>query len=443
MSISFVERLGWINDSDVRGRDVRESSNVGLYLAKREENMTNISRRASLRALALGVTSAMTLSVGNAWADDDTVSVGYAVARTGPNATGAGITTIPNYELWVADVNSAGGLLMPDGSRRMIEVVEYDDRSSNEDLVRAIERLATQDEVDIILPPWSTGANLAIAPLMARFGYPQLAVTAVTDQAPEFVERWDRSFWMLGGGHDYGVGLVEVLADALSAGTINNKVAVVSVADGFGIDLIKGARPAFEEAGFDLVYDETYPLGTSDFAAIMSEAQASGADSFVAFSYPPDSFGMTKTAQAIGYSPSVFYIGVGGAFPIYPGIADGKNEGVMSIGGVNADSVEIQEYFSRHIEVIGNPPDSWASAITYASLQMLEQSIARVGLDHAAIAEELSTGAFDTIIGDVQLENNQLRDLWWVGQWQDGAFQAVNPENKEGASAPIIPKPEW
>ncbi|MEZ5863227.1 MAG: ABC transporter substrate-binding protein [Geminicoccaceae bacterium] len=175
----------------------------------------------------------------------------------------------------------------------------------------------------------------------------------------------------------------------------------------------------------------------------MSEAQASGADSFVAFSYPPGSFGMTKTAQATGYNPKVFYVSVGGAFPIYPGIADGKAEGVMAIGGVNADSPAIQEYFERHTAFVGTPPDSWASAITYASLEMLAQAIERVGLDHEALAQELSSGTFETIVGEVKLEDNQLRDLWWVGQWQGGAFRAINPPDKEGASDPIIPKPEW
>ncbi|WP_375690878.1 amino acid ABC transporter substrate-binding protein [Pseudooceanicola sp. LIPI14-2-Ac024] len=405
--------------------------------------MTIWKPRAALRATVFATTSAMALSAGAVFAADDTVTIGYAVARTGPNATGAGITTIPNYELWVKDVNDAGGLTMPDGSKKMIEVVEYDDRSSNEDLVRAVERLASQDKVDIILPPWGTGPNLAIAPLMAKFGYPQLAVTAVTDKAPEFAARWDRSFWMLGGGHDYAKGLAEVLKAAHEAGTINNKVAVASVADGFGIDLINGARPAFEEAGLELVYDETYPLGTSDFSAIMSEAKNSGADSFVAFSYPPDSFGMTKTAQAIGYNPAVFYIGVGGAFPIFPGIADGKAEGVMSIGGVDAESDAIKAYFERHTATVGTPPDSWASAITYASLEMLAQAIEEVGLDHEALAKALSEGTFETIVGEVKLEDNQLRDLWWVGQWQDGAFRAVDPADKAGASAPVMPKPQW
>ncbi|MEZ5863228.1 MAG: hypothetical protein R3D25_03840 [Geminicoccaceae bacterium] len=101
-----------------------------------------------------------------------------------------------------------------------------------------------------------------MAPLFDRFGYPQLAVTAVTDKAPEFAARWHRSFWLLGGGHDYAEGLVGVLSAARDAGIINDKIAVVSVADGFGIDLINGARPAFEAAGFELAYDETYPLGT-------------------------------------------------------------------------------------------------------------------------------------------------------------------------------------
>ncbi len=404
--------------------------------------MNGISRRAALRAVSAGMVAAMAAASWAA-ADDATVKIGYAVARTGPNATGAGITTIPNYELWIDTVNKAGGLEMPDGSRRMIEVVEYDSRSSNEDLVRAVERLVSQDKVDLILPPWGTGANLAIAPLMARFGYPQLAVTAVTDKAPEFAARWERSFWMLGGGHDYAAGLVEVLRQARDAGTINGKVAVVSVADGFGIDLISGARPAFEAAGFELAYDKSYPLGTADFAAIMSEAQASGADSFVAFSYPPGSFGMTKTAQSMGYNPKVFYISVGGAFPIYPGVADGKAEGVMAIGGVDAESPAIRDYFARHEAFAGKAPDSWASAITYASLEMLEQAVARAGLDHAALARELSEGTFETVVGEVALEDNQLRDLWWVGQWQGGAFRAVGPAERAGASAPVIPKPDW
>ena len=404
-------------------------------------------RRGVLRLAALAASAAIAYGAGGATAshaqDRSSVKIGYAVSKTGVNAAGAGVTTIPNYKLWVDDVNKAGGLKLPDGSQLPIEITEYDDRSAAEEAVRAIERLATQDKVDFILPPWGTGFNLAIAPLMDRLGYPQLAVTAVTDKAPEFAARWKKSFWLLGGGSDYAKSLAGVMATARGAGTINNKVAMISVADGFGIDLVNGARPALTEAGFELAYDKTYPLGTTDFGTLVNEAQASGADTFIAFSYPPGSFALTKQAQVVSFNPKVFYLGVGIAFPIYPKMNDGNVEGVMSLGGVDTGSEEIASYFERHTALNGQPPDSWASAVTYASLQMLQQAIERKGLDRDAVSQELSSGEFETILGTIRMEDNQLRTLWWTGQWQDGKFVAIAPADREGAGEAVIPKPAW
>ncbi|WP_164844732.1 ABC transporter substrate-binding protein [Brucella pituitosa] len=54
------------------------------------------------------------------------------------------------------EINKSGGLKI--GEKRLpIEVVEYDDRSSPEEAVRAVERLISQDKVDLILAPWGTG----------------------------------------------------------------------------------------------------------------------------------------------------------------------------------------------------------------------------------------------------------------------------------------------
>ena len=283
-----------------------------------------LSRRGLMAAtLAAG---ALTIGAATAASAQDTVKIGYVVSKTGPNAAGAETTTIPNYELWVHDVNEAGGLKLPDGSQRMIEVVEYDDRSQTEEVVRGIERLARQDEVDFILAPWGTGFNLAVAPLMARFGYPQLAGTAVIPSIGDFAERWPMSFWLLGSAEDYTGDLVSVLDSAAEAGTINKQVAMISIADGFGIELSTSAREALSEGGFELVMDKTYPLGTQDFGTLISEAEASGADIFLAYSYPGDTFAITKQAQLSGYNPKVFYTGVGTNFPVYPQIMEGKTE---------------------------------------------------------------------------------------------------------------------
>ncbi|MBL4784873.1 MAG: amino acid ABC transporter substrate-binding protein, partial [Cohaesibacteraceae bacterium] len=385
--------------------------------------MTITRRRNFLRMMGLATSVAALSIIPSQVAsakDRISIKIGYAVSKTGQNSAGAGITTIPNYELWVKDVNDSGGLLLPDGSRLPIEIVEYDDRSSTEEVVRAISRLATQDKVDFILPPWGTGFNLAIAPLMDRLGYPQLAVTAITDKAPEFAKRWNKSFWFLGGGSDYAEALVEVLAAAHKDGKINNKVALVSVADGFGIDLRAAAAPSFKSNGFELTFNKTYPLGTSDFAAIMNEVQGSGADSFIAFSYPPGTFSITKQAQVMGYNPKIFSPGVGVGFPIFSKINGDNVEGIMSLGGVDIHNAKISAYAARHQTTTGRSPDTWASAVTYASLEILQQAIARKGLDREDVSTEISTGSFDTILGPIKLENNQLRNLWWIGQWQKG-----------------------
>ena len=92
----------------------------------------------------------------------------------------------------------------------------------------------------------------------------------------------------------------------------------------------------------------------------------------------------------------------------------------------------------------GAEPDRWASAVTYASLQMLQQSIERVGkADREAVIKDLQTGTFDTVIGKVKFENNLPTRYWWVGQWQSGEFYGIGPATNEGARAPIIPKPVW
>jgi branched-chain amino acid transport system substrate-binding protein len=398
-----------------------------------------ITRRAALGAL----TAALAAPAVRAQGAPSALRIGYAISKTGPNAGGAAITTIPNYEMWVKEVNASGGLRL--GNARVpIQVTEYDDRSVSEDSVRAVERLVNQDKVDFVLSPWGTALNLAVAPILNRAGYPQLASTAVTDRAPELGRRWANSFWMLGTGQGAGAGLVEVLAPLKQQGKIGDTVALVAVADGFGIELSNGMRPAFQRAGFKLTYDRSYPVGTQDMSPILAEAARGNPEIFVACSYPPDTLAITEQARVSGFNPKVFYTGVGTAFPLYKQRFAANTEGVMGVGGVDAANPRFQDYLRRHVASAGREPDRWASAITFASLEMLQQAIERVGrIDRAAVIRELQTGSFETVIGTVKLQNNLLTDLWQVGQWQGGEFYGLMPLNKEGAKPAMIPKPAW
>jgi branched-chain amino acid transport system substrate-binding protein len=388
-------------------------------------------------AVALALTGAPVLA-------QDKIRVGWVQSKTGPNAGGAATTTLPNYELWVKEVNAAGGILMKSGKRVQIEVVEYDDRSSSEEAVRAIERLITQDKVDLVLPPWGTALNLAVGPTFNKHGYPHLAFTSVTDRAPELAKRWPNAFFFLGTSASYADGLMAQLEALRKAGVIGERIAMVSVADGFGIDLAGAARKGAEKYGFKLVYDKSYPLGTQDMTPILNEIKAQNPDAFLAFSYPPDTLTLTDQARVTGFNPKVFYTGVGTAFPLFKARFKDNAEGVMGIGGIDFDSTPVRDYFDRHKAAFNKEPDRWASAVTYAGLQAFQQAIESVGrIDRAAIIAEMKKRPYDTIVGKMDLRTQIYENNWLVGQWQKGEFYGIAPANRPGAHKAVVPKPAW
>jgi len=114
----------------------------------------------------------------SAQSDAPTIKIGYAISRTGPFAPGAQATQEPSYILWAEQVNAAGGINVK-GQKRKVELISYDDRSEVETIVRTFEKLMVTDKVDLILPPWGSTANFAVAPLADKHGYPVLAPTAL------------------------------------------------------------------------------------------------------------------------------------------------------------------------------------------------------------------------------------------------------------------------
>jgi branched-chain amino acid transport system substrate-binding protein len=374
------------------------------------------------------------------------IRIGYAVSLSGVNAQGAAVTTLPAYKLWVDDVNKKGGLMIKEFNKRIpIEVTEYDDTSNAETMVRLTERLMTQDKVDFVLPPWSTGFNLAAAPVYARNGYPQLTVTANTNDAEALVKQMPTLFFFLNEPRNFGGALVEVLGKLKGEGKINNKIVMLSVADQFGAEASSGVSPVLKGAGFDIVISKSYPLGASDLTNEIKEAKASGADTFIAYSYPPDTFMLTGTAVTQGYNPKVFYTAVGTAFAAYGANFKDKAQGVLGIGGWDPTLPGAQEYVQRQISLLSRAADGWAAPVTYASLQVLEQAIEKAGtLDRKKVLDTIvNDGPWQTIVGPVDLKNHIRGKQWGVGQWQGGQFVGIAPADLHGAKPIVFPKPAW
>jgi branched-chain amino acid transport system substrate-binding protein len=390
-------------------------------------------QRRSFVTLTAAAALAAGLAVAPALAQD-ALRIGAVGPKTGPLAGGGAVTFWPNVQLWAHDVNERGGIDVG-GTKRMVEIIEYDDQTNPAETIRAVQRLATQDQVDFILSPYSTGLTLASAPIFDRFGFPLVTHTATTDQIESLSAQFPNMFFTLGGAQAIASGAVEVLSQLRERGDIGNTVAMVNVADAFGIELAEAARPALQEAGFEIVYDSSYPLGTQDLSPVMKAAKAASPDAFLAWSYPPDTFALTEQAIIEDLQVGAFFTAVATAFPSYAGRFGAGIEGVLGVGGVNADGESFQTYAARHEEVTGAKPDYWASAMAYSTFQVLEQAIEGAGTtDKAAVAQYIKDNSFETVIGTLDFdENNNNPAYWTVGQWQDGVFKGVASTGRDGA----------
>jgi len=288
-----------------------------------------------------------------------------------------------------------------------------------------------------MVAPYSTGLNLAAAPIFAQLGYPQITGTAVTNQQPELAAQFPNMFFLLGRTSVMAEDTAKVLVDLREAGSIGNRVALVNVADAFGIEMAGISRAVLESSGFEIVYESSYPLGTQDLAPVIDGAKSAEADAFIAWSYPGDTFALTDQAIVQGFAPSVFFTAVATAFPAYAGRFGEQIEGVLGMGGVNADDPAFQAFAAAHTELAGQGPDFWASATTYATLEVLGQAIEAVGsADRAAVLAHLQDRAnsYETILGPVSFnENNDNERYWTVGQWQNGVFRGVSARGRDGA----------
>ena len=399
-----------------------------------------MKRRTFLATAAAGAASSP-LAGRRARGQARAVRIGYTLSATGPYAVGAGITQAPNYTLWQEQVNARGGLAVAGGGRRPVELVSIDDRSEIETAVRFYEKLASDDKVDLMLPPWGSAMNFAIAPVASKHGYPLIGPTAISGKFKELAIPYFYTLLVQPEGQMQAV--AALLKDLKAQGKIS-KVAVAYVNDLFGIELHGATGPAFKAAGLEVVDTKSYPLGVKDLSPLLKGFKAAGADCFVGLTYPPDNILVTGQAKEVDWNPNVFFTGVGTAFPFYRDRFKGA-EGVMGIAGWNpkVKFAGAKEYYDAHVKKHQKEPDRWASAFAYASLQILERCVAEVGLDRPKIKAMLDATEFQTVAGPIKFTKGEnVATPGMVGQWQKGEFELVWPRSGATGQA-VTPKPAW
>jgi branched-chain amino acid transport system substrate-binding protein len=383
--------------------------------------MVHPNRRKVIQGAAAAV-GALSVAPG-LWAQSAPVRVGYAIARTGPWTGGAQVSQEPNYLLWADQQNAAGGLDVK-GVRRRIELISSDDRSDTETVVRTYEKLMGSDKVDLVLPPWGSNANFAVAPLANRFQYPFLAPTALSRRLVEM--KLPYFFLLL----QQPAPMTNALVDMLKANGCKT-LACIYVDDLFGLENYSALKVALQGSGINLVQDTSYPGGVKDLSPVLRSIKDKNPDAFVGFTYPPDTILASKQAKEVGLNPKFFYASVGTAFQLYRNVMTPAGaEGVLGMGSWNSKtSPGAKAYFDAHTQKFGGKePDRWASGATWAGLEILTAAVKQQGLDRKAIRDYVANGTHKTILGDIKFTGSEnTATPGTVSQWQKGEFEVVWP----------------
>src|SRR3954453_21620048 len=106
----------------------------------------------------------------------DTFKVGAVLELSGASATGGQIAQ-RGYQLWADTVNNKGGLSIGD-KKYNVELVVQDCKSDPSTGADATSRLATEEGVNAIFGAYTSGVQLAMDPICAKYRVPCIAGSA-------------------------------------------------------------------------------------------------------------------------------------------------------------------------------------------------------------------------------------------------------------------------
>lgn len=377
----------------------------------------------------------------------DKIIIGQAVSLSGPMATIHLSGPHQTQELWIQEVNAKGGIFVKEyGKRLPIERIVYDDKSDHGTLVRLLEKLIVEEKVDFLMPPCGTSFLFAAAPIANKYGYVLMGNEGGATSLEKMAEELPYFFQVLNYSNHYQL---PILAEQFAEWGIKT-VAITFNEDLHGVEYSTVANYEFPRKGIKIVMMKSHPIGAKDLSAIIKEAKASGADAFCAFSYPSETFLLTKQAMELGYNPKAFVLTVGVYLLAYRDtFGAGAVEGVIGGGAWSPkQSPAAREFYNKLLSKWGSKAiDLWGNFFYYGAWQFFEKAIEKAGtLDQKAIRDVMATMKFETVLGPTWFDEKrrlakECHPGQW-GQWQKGEWEVILPMEKATAKA-IFPKPAW
>jgi len=203
------------------------------------------------------------------WEEGRTIRIGVPTPITGYGAS-MGADILAGISMAVEKVNAAGGVL-----GKPLEMIIADIEESGMESCRLAAELMDKAGVVAIFPGGFFGSEFIHVfgkydPPLLHASAEEEAVEAVVTNLPQY-----RNIFQLSASEEsFGINAVKVLVGELPIEYANNKVALLGGHLGYDRQIKASARRMFENEGWQVIMDETYSYGTTDFEAQVAEIRS-------------------------------------------------------------------------------------------------------------------------------------------------------------------------
>jgi branched-chain amino acid transport system substrate-binding protein len=348
------------------------------------------------------------------------------------------------YDLWAETVNKAGGIKVK-GTGYPVRIIYYDDESSPQKSAQLVERLATADNVDLMLAGFGSSIAFAAAAVAEKYKYPYISGAASAN--PLFEKGYKYFFATLNKTFEEVEGAAKVYTLAQPKPT---KAAVIGSDHLFGKLAAEGFKKFMEEMGIEVVHFEIFPLALTDYNSLLLKVKRANPDLLLVGGLFSHALRVMKATKEVDFSPK------GIAFSYGPTVPEFLKEFGKDADGVIAASEWLPTFpfkdpvfgtaaqFNETIQQKYGHPADYVQAAAAGGLVAQQMAIEQVGLvppldDKAreALMEQLHKQDVMTVYGRVKFgpDGAIVQKPPIAVQIQNGKFVLVYPRDVSGAQA--------
>jgi branched-chain amino acid transport system substrate-binding protein len=361
------------------------------------------------------------------------VKLGFIDSLTGPEA--------PIGE----DLNNGVTLALQDLKKEgiTVELVKEDDSGKPDQSMAALEKLGTRDNVAGIVGPYSSKCASAISKLAEKYKVPLIIpVASKEDITRQPNLKW--TFRLSATTNDYASILIDMATKLGKPQTM----AIIYENTDFGTSGAKSAKSVAATKGIRIVADEAYSAGSPDYRSILTKIKAEKPDLVFMVSYVADAILLMRQSREIGLDPQAFLgAGAGFANEQFARQKDISNDVFSSTQWTETVNWPGARSFGERYKAKFGKEATYHAATAYESMIIMAETAAKAGGNREKIREDLRTGKWNGIMGEVSFRDyegytNQNKHQMLVEQIQNGKFETVYPQQFV-AGKPVYPFVGW